>query len=108
MYTILFAVLLLGSIGVVSSIVLYIVSKKFEVYEDPRITTIQGILPAANCGGCGYLGCADFAVACIKSGTTNGFRCPVGGKKVMEEIALVLSPSNTEGKIIRATVETNA
>ena len=51
---ILIAVISLGVIGAIGAIILYLASKKFEVYEDPRIAQVQEILPAANCGGCGY------------------------------------------------------
>jgi Na+-translocating ferredoxin:NAD+ oxidoreductase RNF subunit RnfB len=91
MQIIISAVLLLGTTGAIASIVLYIISKKFEVYEDPRIAAIREALPTANCGGCGYRGCADFATACIKAGKTDGLNCPVGGKKVMEQISVILT-----------------
>ena len=55
---ILIAVISLGVIGAIGAIILYLASKKFEVYEDPRIAQVQEILPAANCGGCGYPGLA--------------------------------------------------
>ena len=63
---ILIAVVSLGAIGFVGAGILYLASKKFEVYEDPRIAQVQEILPAANCGGCGYPGCGGFAAACVK------------------------------------------
>ena len=58
---ILIAVISLGAIGAVGAVFLYAASKKFEVYEDPRIAQVQEVLPGANCGGCGYPGCAGFA-----------------------------------------------
>ena len=63
---ILIAVISLGAIGAVGAVFLYAASKKFEVYEDPRIAQVQEVLPGANCGGCGYPGCAGFAGACVK------------------------------------------
>ena len=64
---ILIAVISLGAIGAVGAVFLYAASKKFEVYEDPRIAQVQEVLPGANCGGCGYPGCAGFAGACVKA-----------------------------------------
>ena len=55
---ILIAVISLGAIGAVGAVFLYAASKKFEVYEDPRIAQVQEVLPGANCGGCGYPGCS--------------------------------------------------
>ena len=51
---ILIAVIVLGAIALISAIVLYAVSKKFAVQEDPRIGQVVELLPGANCGGCGF------------------------------------------------------
>jgi len=95
----LYAVLILGITGAVSSVVLYVVSKKFAVYEDPRLAAIQEALPSANCGACGYRGCADFASACLSAGKTDGMKCPVGGKPTMAQIDQILSQTtNSESQ----------
>ena len=46
---ILIAVIVLGAIALISAIVLYAVSKKFAVQEDPRIGQVVELLPGANC-----------------------------------------------------------
>lgn len=51
---ILVAVFVLGAIGLVAAVVLYVCSKKFAVEEDPRIADVAALLPQANCGGCGF------------------------------------------------------
>ena len=63
---ILIAVIVLGGIALVSSVVLYVCSKKFAVHEDPRIAKVAALLPGANCGGCGYPGCSGMASALVK------------------------------------------
>lgn len=60
MNTILVAILVLGGIGILGAVVLYVVARKFKVEEDPRIDEIEGLLPGANCGACGYSGCRGF------------------------------------------------
>ncbi|UCF33480.1 MAG: RnfABCDGE type electron transport complex subunit B [Phycisphaerales bacterium] len=66
-----------------------IAKEKLRVEEDPRIGRIQEILPAANCGGCGFAGCADFAKAVVEErAPVNG--CPVGGAMVAEAVAAAL------------------
>ena len=90
MNLILIAVVSLGSIGLVSAVVLYVASKKFAVYEDPRIGQVAEALPQANCGGCGYPGCSGFAAACVKAGSLEGKLCPVGGQATMEKVAAIL------------------
>ena len=60
---ILIAVLVLGAIALIAALVLFGVSKKFAVEEDPRLGQVGEILPGANCGGCGFAGCSGMAVA---------------------------------------------
>lgn len=63
------------------------VAKKFHVDEDPLVPEIEGLLPGANCGGCGMKGCHDFAVQCVKAGGLTGFYCPSAGAEGMAKIA---------------------
>lgn len=104
---ILIAVISLGAIGAIGAIVLYAASKKFEVYEDPRIAQIQGILPGANCGGCGYPGCGGFAGTCVKASSLDGLMCPVGGSEVMGKIAAILGMEAAASEPMVAVVRCN-
>ena len=104
---ILLAIIFLGTIGALSAIILFVVSKKFEVYEDPRINQIQEILPAANCGGCGYPGCSGFAVACVKADNLEGLVCPVGGNNLMQQVAEVLGKAAVVSEPKIAVVKCN-
>ena len=61
------AVIVLGSIALISALILYVVSKKFAVQEDPRIGQVAELLPGANCGGCGFPGCGSMADALVKA-----------------------------------------
>ncbi len=101
MNLILIAVISLGVIGLISAVILYVASKKFAVYEDPRIAQVAEVLPQANCGGCGYPGCSGFAGACVKAGSLEGKLCPVGGQPVMAKVAAILGleAAATEPKI---------
>lgn len=104
---ILIAVISLGVIGAVGAIILYAASKKFEVYEDPRIAQVQEVLPAANCGGCGYPGCSGFATACVGADTLEGLFCPVGGVDVMVKVAGILGKEATSADAMLAVVRCN-
>jgi Na+-translocating ferredoxin:NAD+ oxidoreductase RNF subunit RnfB len=86
---ILTAVLVLGLTGLVISLVLYAVSRKFKVEEDPRVAQILDLLPSANCGGCGFPGCAAFAEACVKSESMDGLKCSACKKEVMQQVAAI-------------------
>ena len=83
----------LGVTALVAAILLYFVSQFFKVEEDPRIDLVAAVLPGANCGGCGFAGCRNFAEACVKAGSTDGLACPVGGDPTMDEVKKILSPA---------------
>ena len=86
----------LGVTGFAASVLLYFVSQAFKVEEDPRIDLVQSVLPGANCGGCGFAGCRNFAEACVKAGSTDGLACPVGGEPTMDEVKKILVPAAEE------------
>lgn len=90
MNTIFISILLLALIGGVCALILYIVARQFHVREDVRVNQIEEILPAANCGGCGYPGCRGFAEACVSASSLAGLYCPVGGNDVMKQVGGIL------------------
>src|SRR5574344_2864981 len=90
MSVLLSAVATLGVIGAGSAAILYFVGRKFHVEEDPRIQEVQDALPAANCGGCGFPGCASFANACVFAESLDDLNCPVGGQETMDRVANIL------------------
>ena len=90
---ILIAVAALAILGFVLALLLFVVSKRFAVKEDPRIGQVLEVLPGANCGGCGFPGCGGMAAACVKAadaGSLEGLNCPVGGAECMEQVAGIL------------------
>jgi Na+-translocating ferredoxin:NAD+ oxidoreductase RNF subunit RnfB len=88
--TILITIISLSLLAFLSAVILYFIAQKFKVYEDPRIDEVQALLPAANCGGCGFAGCRNLAEAIVKSESFEGLNCPVGGAAVMGDIAGLL------------------
>lgn len=107
MNLILVAVISLGAIGLIAAVILFVASKKFAVYEDPRIAQVAEVLPQANCGGCGYPGCSGFAAACVKAGSLEGKLCPVGGQPTMEKVAGILGLEATASEPKVAVVRCN-
>lgn len=95
MNLILVAVISLGAIGLIAAVILFVASKKFAVYEDPRIAQVAEVLPQANCGGCGYPGCDGLAAA-IAKGEMPPSACPVGGEAVAAKISEVMGVENAE------------
>ena len=65
--TVLFAALALALLGLILGGLIGFTAKKFAVETDPRIEEITNLLPGANCGGCGYAGCADYARAIVEA-----------------------------------------
>lgn len=100
--TVLITIICLSLLALFSAVILYFIAQKFKVFEDPRIDEVQAILPAANCGGCGFAGCRNLAEALVKADSFEGLNCPVGGAPVMEEAARIL------GKIAPVTDPTVA
>ncbi|MGD9638314.1 MAG: RnfABCDGE type electron transport complex subunit B [Alphaproteobacteria bacterium] len=92
MSPILNSILVLSGSGILIAAVLYLVAKKFKVYEDPRIDEVEKILPGANCGACGSAGCHAFAERLVGSDEENFAKCfcPVGGNNTMKTVASYL------------------
>ncbi len=95
MTTILYTLLVLVSIALVAAVLLYVVSQKFKVFEDPRIEQVEATLPGANCGNCGHPGCHSFADAFVKATDISSFFCPVGGNDVMAKVSAIVGKATT-------------
>ena len=86
----------LAVLAILSAVTLFFVAKKFHVEEDPRIDTVNELLPGANCGGCGVPGCRAFAEKIVKQGNLEGLNCPPGGADCMKSIASALGIETVE------------
>ncbi len=93
---ILFTILTLVAIGAAAAIILYFVAQRFKVFEDPRIDQVEEALPAANCGGCGFPGCRNFAETLVKTESWDDLFCPVGGNDTMAKAASILGKEAIE------------
>lgn len=83
---VLIAIAALGGLTLVLAVMLVIANRKLYVYEDPRIDMVEGMLPLANCGACGYPGCRPFAEALVH-GDTLPAKCTVSSDEGAEAIA---------------------
>ena len=63
MNPILTPVLLVVALGFVFAVILTIAAKVFFVPVDETVVKLREALPGANCGGCGFAGCDDYAAA---------------------------------------------
>jgi len=103
----LISILTLVGLGVASALVLYMASKKFQVFEDPRIDQVEEVLPKSNCGGCGFPGCRAFAEALVKSDDISDLKCPVGGSATMTKVSEILGKAVADVKPQLAVVRCN-
>ncbi|MDR1564809.1 MAG: RnfABCDGE type electron transport complex subunit B, partial [Oscillospiraceae bacterium] len=83
------AVVLVSVIGLAAGILLAVASKVFDVPVDEKLQSITEALPGANCGACGYAGCADYAAALASGEAKNGL-CSPGGADSAAAIAEIL------------------
>jgi len=93
---VLYTILTVTIVGVLSATILYFAAQKFKVFEDPRIDQVEEALPKANCGGCGYPGCRNFADAFVKTENLDLLFCPVGGNETMAKVAEILGKTVAE------------
>ncbi|AVQ20441.1 RnfABCDGE type electron transport complex subunit B [Fusobacterium necrophorum subsp. funduliforme] len=104
MEAIVIAVVILGVTGLAMGLFLAFAAKKFEVQIDPKIEEIIGILPGANCGGCGYPGCSGYASAIVEEGAAMTL-CSPGGASVAAKIGDIMGASvDTSGEKVVARV----
>jgi H+/Na+-translocating ferredoxin:NAD+ oxidoreductase subunit B len=79
----------LAGLGLVSGLGLAVAAKFFAVEVDPRQEAVADNLPGANCGGCGYAGCNDFAAAVVR-GDVAPDGCPVADADTAQLIAGIM------------------
>ena len=103
MNPIVLAVAVLTVLGLAGSIILVLASKFMAVYEDPRIAEVTACLAGANCGGCGYAGCADYAKAIVEAGAPVN-KCVPGGAKAAEDVAAVMGVEAGATAVVKAIV----
>ncbi len=80
--TIIIPIAVIVAVGAVGAVVLVVFSELFGVPKDEKAEKIESALPGANCGACGFAGCADYASA-IASGSADKLNlCTPGGNSV--------------------------
>lgn len=94
-------------LGVAAAVILYLVANKFKVEEDPRIDTVNDMLPGANCGGCGFAGCRALAEALVREDDISSLYCPSAGAEGMKAIAAVLGKVAPEKEPMVAVLKCN-
>ncbi len=88
-------VIIFAAIGAIAGTLLMLGSKFFAVKEDETVAKITEALPNANCGACGYAGCADYAKA-VAAGEAENNKCKPGGSAAAKAIAEIMGQEALE------------
>ena len=108
MNPILTPVLLVVAMGLVFAVILTIAAKVFFVPVDETVIKLREQLPGANCGGCGFAGCDDYAAALADDPEGVGpNKCPVGGADCAAALAAILGMEAGSAEPQVATVMCN-
>ena len=73
MNPILLSVLIVSAIGLLAGLGLAVASIVMAVPVDEKAEALEAVLPGANCGACGFSGCAGYAKA-LSEGKNPGDR----------------------------------
>ena len=87
--TLFIVIAIVALIAIVFAILIVLVSKLCFVKEDEKAKAISELLAGANCGGCGYAGCADFAKA-LSEGNAQISACGATPDENKQSIAEIL------------------
>lgn len=77
------------AMAVVLTFILGWANTAFRVDVDPRVDAANDTLPGANCGGCGYVGCGEYAEAIVLKGADVNL-CAPGGESVAKGLARIM------------------
>lgn len=105
--TIILAALALAALAVIMSWVLGWANRKFHVEVDAKVEAIGAALPGANCGGCGYVGCSEYAEA-VASGEASVDLCGPGGTSCASALAEIMGVEVEASYPFRAVVHCSA
>lgn len=84
--TLLLGIALITLLGLLLGIGLGVASHKLRVEGDPLVEELKAMLPGAQCGQCGYVGCGPAAEALAK-GEVAVTLCPPGGRALAMQLA---------------------
>ena len=95
--SIVIAVVVVAVIGIIAGAGLSIASALMAVPKDERAEKVLEHLPGANCGACGYSGCAGYAAAVASGEAQNGL-CVPGGTEAANKISRALGLAKADVK----------
>jgi len=105
--TLILAAGVLALLAVAMAYVLGWANRKFRVEVDPKVAAVAAALPGANCGGCGFVGCSEYAEA-VARGDAEVTLCAPGGNSTVQALARTMGIEVGETLPYRAVVHCSA
>jgi len=87
--TLILAAGVLALLAIGMAFVLGWANRTFHVEVDPKVEALLAALPGANCGGCGFVGCAEYAEA-VARGEAEVTLCAPGGAGAAAQLAAIM------------------
>jgi len=101
--TVLLAAAVLALLAICMAWVLGWANRRFRVQVDPKVEILTAVLPGANCGGCGFVGCGEYAEA-VARGEADVTLCAPGGTACAKQLAEIMGVDVEETWPYRAVV----
>ena len=99
----LIAAAVIVGIALILGVVLALADRFLSVQEDPRKAEVLNNMPGANCGACGYPGCAGLVDAIIEGKVTKVRACKVikqdKAKVIVDYLNATPGPDGTTLKV---------
>lgn len=95
------AIILTAVLGAAFGLILAFAGKYLYKETDPRVSAVSALLPGANCGACGYPGCAAMAEH-IVSGKADRTACAVADANTQKQIAAIINQKISETEPVYA------
>ena len=90
-------VVILTVVGVLMALAIGLVVKYFGVKGSPLAEQLGDLMPGANCGGCGFAGCADYANA-MAAGKAKPGSCPSMSEESFKKVCELLGVKGEMGE----------
>lgn len=84
--TLIYSIIIISVLGLLLGLALALANKYLYVAPDEKLAEVTALMPGANCGGCGYPGCAQLAKAIVE-GKEKPSKCPVATAEARARIA---------------------
>lgn len=100
---IILSLIIVTSIGMIGGVILVATALVMHAPLDETTEQILEVLPGANCGSCGYDGCAEYASSIVDDEEETSL-CVTGGPEAAKKIVAILGADGGEVFLLHAVV----